>query len=138
MIVVTGATGKLGSRVVHHLLSRTAASNIVACVRKPDQANDFVAKGVAVRKGDYDDPEGLAKVFAGADQLLLVSASGIALQSRVNKHRSAIRAAKAAGVGQVFYTSLLPGNDSVAYVQRAHIETERSLKDSGFGVNVKR
>jgi uncharacterized protein YbjT (DUF2867 family) len=132
MIVVTGATGKLGSRVVQHLLNRTAASNIVACVREPGQATDLVDKGVAVRKGDYDDPEGLANAFAGADQLLLVSASGIAFQTRVNKHRSAIHAAKVAGVGQVFYTSLLPGNDSVAYVQRAHIETERSLRDSGL------
>ena len=56
MIVVTGATGKLGSRVVQHLLNRTAASDIVACVREPEQANDLVANGVTVRKGDYDDP----------------------------------------------------------------------------------
>jgi uncharacterized protein YbjT (DUF2867 family) len=132
MIVVTGATGRLGSRVVQHLLNRTAAFNIVACVREPGQATDLLDKGVAVRKGDYDDPEGLAKAFDGADQLLLVSASGIAFQTRVNKHRSAIHAAKVAGVGQVFYTSLLPGNDSVAYVQRAHIVTERSLRDSGL------
>jgi uncharacterized protein YbjT (DUF2867 family) len=132
MIVVTGATGKLGSRVIQHLLKRLPASDIVASVRKPEEADDLVAKGVAVRKGDYDDPEGLAQAFAGADALLLVSASGISFQSRVKKHRSAIRAAKAAGVGQVFYTSLLPGNDSVAYVQRAHIETERSLRDSGL------
>jgi nucleoside-diphosphate-sugar epimerase len=51
MIAVTGANGKLGSRVIQHLLKRMAASEIVACVRKPEDANDLVAEGVLCKSG---------------------------------------------------------------------------------------
>ena len=138
MIVVTGATGKLGSAIVRHLLNRISASEVVVSVRNPDATKDFVAKGLTVRRGDYDDPDSLFKAFAGADQLLLVSASGIAFQSRVSKHRTAIDAAKHAGVGHVYYTSLLPGDDSVAYVQKAHTATEHCLKESGIQYTILR
>jgi uncharacterized protein YbjT (DUF2867 family) len=132
VIVVTGATGRLGSAVVRHLLNRVSAAEVVACVRNPDAAKELVARGVIVRVGDYDDPDSLLKAFAGADRLLLVSASGIAYQSRVSKHRTAIDAAQRAGVGHIYYTSLIPGDDSVAHVQKAHTATELYLKESSL------
>jgi thioester reductase-like protein len=40
MIVVTGATGKLGCLVVEGLLTKVPASEIVAAVRNPEKASD--------------------------------------------------------------------------------------------------
>ena len=55
MIVVTGATGKLGSAIVEQLLKRTEAGKIGVSVRDPEKARDLTAKGVRVRKGDFAD-----------------------------------------------------------------------------------
>ena len=132
MIVVTSATGKLGSAVVRNLLRYTPASHMAVSVRKPEDAQAFAARGVAVRRGDFDEPESLVRSFVGADRLLIVSASGIDHESRAVRHRNAINAAVRAGVGHVYYTSLLPGQDSVAYVMKAHLDTEAYLMASGL------
>ena len=132
MIVVTGATGELGRAVVETLLRYVPAAQVALSVRKPEDAQAFAARGVAVRRGDFDEPESLARSFVGADRLLIVSASGIDHESRAVRHRNAINAAMRAGVGHVYYTSLLPGQDSVAYVMKAHLDTEAYLMASGL------
>ena len=53
MIVVTGATGKLGRLVVQELLKKVAASEIVAAVRSPEKATELKALGVQVREAAY-------------------------------------------------------------------------------------
>jgi NAD(P)H dehydrogenase (quinone) len=60
MIVVTSATGKLGSAVVKNLLRYTPASQVAVSVRKPEEAQMFAVRGVDVRRGDFDEPETLA------------------------------------------------------------------------------
>ena len=106
---------------------------------KPDEAARWAARGVTVRRGDYDDPETLYQSFAGADRLLLVSASGIDHEKRDARHRNAIEAAVRAGVGHVYYTSLLPGAGSAAYVMKAHLDTDtRDLKASGLPFTILR
>ena len=65
MIVVTGATGKLGRLVVDGLLKKVAASEVVAAVRSPEKATELKALGVQVREADYARPETLAKAVEG-------------------------------------------------------------------------
>ena len=48
MIVVTGATGKLGRLVIEGLLLRVPAAEITAAVRDPGRAADFAERGVGV------------------------------------------------------------------------------------------
>jgi NAD(P)H dehydrogenase (quinone) len=132
MIVVTGATGELGRAVVENLLRYVPAARVAVIVRNPEGARAIAARGVAVRRGDFDEPESLVRSFVGADRLLIVSASGIDHESRAVRHRNAINAAVRAGVGHVYYTSLLPGHDSVAHVMKAHLDTEACLKASGL------
>ena len=50
MIVVTGATGKLGRLVIDGLLPRVPAAEITAAVRDPGKAADFAERGVDVRR----------------------------------------------------------------------------------------
>ncbi|QJW98345.1 SDR family oxidoreductase [Frigoriglobus tundricola] len=138
MIVVTGATGKLGAAIIESLLEGTSAADVVASVREPGKAHALVALGVDVRQGDFDRPDTLVRSFDGADRLLLISASGIDHEGRAAQHRRAIRAAVEAGVGHVFYTSLLPGDGSVAYVMKAHLDTEADLRSSGLAFTILR
>ena len=69
MIVVTGATGKLGSLMVKALLERVPASEVVAAVRNVEKAADLKVLGVQVREADYAKPETLPTAFAGAGEV---------------------------------------------------------------------
>lgn len=104
MIIVTGATGALNGATVDHLLDRMPASEIVVAVRDTAKAQRFADRGVAVRRGDYADPESLPAAFEGADQLLLVSSNDPTADA-VRLHRTAIEAAVIAGVERILYTS---------------------------------
>lgn len=130
MIVVTGATGQLGQLVIQHLLKSLPASEIVAAVRNPEKAASLAAQGIEVRHADYDQPETLLKAFAGADKVLLISASEVG--RRLPQHRAVIEAAKAAGVGLLAYTSLLHADRSPLPLAKEHQETEQLIADSGI------
>ena len=73
MIAITGATGQLGQLVIHALLQRIPASDIVAVVRNPAKAQSLIAQGVTVRQADYNDVAALTHAFAGIDKVLLIS-----------------------------------------------------------------
>ena len=56
MIVITGATGKLGRHVIQSLLKKVPASEVVAAVRDVGRASDLAALGVEIRHADYSEP----------------------------------------------------------------------------------
>lgn len=128
-IAVTGATGQLGRLIVADLKTRLASDAIVALVRDPAKAADL---GVAARRFDYDaspEPE-LAAALAGVDKLILISGNEVG--KRAAQHRRAIDAAKAAGVGEIIYTSLLHADHSPLNLAEEHVATEAMLKASGI------
>lgn len=131
MIVVTGATGNLGSATVEHLLRRVPADRIGVSVRDTARARHFADRGVRVRQGSYVDPAALHESFAGAEQVLLVSGNDPAADM-VALHRNAVEAAVAAGVRRIVYTSqhgAVPGNPYRP--SDFHLATEALLRGSG-------
>ncbi|HSM93275.1 MAG TPA: SDR family oxidoreductase [Anaeromyxobacteraceae bacterium] len=130
MIAVTGATGHLGRLVIDQLLQKVPAGQVVAAVRSPEKAGDLAARGVQVRKADFDAPETLAEAFRGVDQLLLISANE--LGKRARQHQAAVAAAKAAGVKLLVYTSLLHAETSGISLAGEHLATERAIRASGI------
>jgi uncharacterized protein YbjT (DUF2867 family) len=123
LIVITGASGRLGGRVARRLggeprlLVRDAA-------RAPAGAKD-----VAV--ADYSDGEALRRALDGADVVLMVSAAET--PDRVGQHRSFVDAAKAAGVGHLVYTSFAGASpDATFTLARDHWYTEQHIRDSGI------
>ena len=130
MIVVTGATGKLGHLVVEGLLKKIPAREIAGAVRSPEKAKDLAARGVAIRLADYSRPETLAEAFAGAEKLLLVSSSEVG--QRAPQHAAVIEAAKRAGVRLLAYTSILHGEASRLALAAEHQATEAALRASGL------
>ncbi len=135
IIGLTGATGHLGRRVAELLaecLERGElphVERIVAVTRRPAAVEDLAARGVDVRAGDFDDPAGLARAFAGVDRLLIVSTDDLRPGQRVRQHRAAIDAAVAAGVGHLVYTSVTePGGPEPAELNAQHLATEEHLR----------
>ncbi|WP_037577545.1 SDR family oxidoreductase [Phaeacidiphilus oryzae] len=132
MIIVTGATGKLGRRIVERLLLRVPADRVGVSVRDPRKAQALADRGVRVRQGSFDDPASLAHSFADAEQLLLVSLDRTGAEC-VDGHRAAIDAAVRAGAGRILYTSQMgAAHDAHFQACRDHAETEDLLRATGL------
>jgi len=130
-LLVTGATGQLGSLVVEALLKIVPASRVAVSVRQPEKADRFRALGVDVRQGDFDRPETLDRAFAGIDRLLLISTDGDN-ETRILQHTSAVAAARRANVSFLAYTSLANAGDSKLFLAPVHQATEEAIRDSGI------
>ena len=134
MIVITGATGKLGSLIVAELLKLTGPDQLAVSVRDPSRADELAARGVRVRRGDFEDPAGLVDAFEGATQLLLVSSNASASGGDpIAQHRNAIEAARTAGVRRIVYTSHMAASATSAFPpMHDHAKTEALLAESGI------
>lgn len=130
-VLVTGASGHLGKRVVELLLDADPGRKVIATTRAPEKLADLIRRGVEVRSADFDEPVSLARAFHGADRLLLISTDRIG--SRVAQHENAIGAAVEAGVGHVVYTSVPDPERNPASVSPDHLATERAIRASGIG-----
>lgn len=131
MIIITGATGKLGSRVVDQLLERLPAGDVGVSVRDPGKASHLAERGVRVRRGDFSDPQTLVEAFAGARQVLVVSADAFGDVGR-SQHQAAISAAADAGASRILYTSHMGSSpDSLFAAMPVHAATEQALASAG-------
>lgn len=134
-LLVTGASGKLGQRVLHHLLTtlNIPASRIAAATRKPEALADWAAKGVTVRAADFDDAASLAKAFAGIGRLLLISTDSLDKPGhRLAQHKAAVEAAVKAGIRHVVYTSMPKPETSPVLFAPDHAGTEAALAASAL------
>ncbi|USK60781.1 SDR family oxidoreductase [Peribacillus asahii] len=130
-LLVTGATGKLGSKVVEVLLKSVPASQLAVSVRNPEKAEGLRSQGVEVRHGDFDRSETLDTAFAGIDRLLIISADGDN-ETRILQHTNAVEAAKRAGVKFIAYTSLANATESKNLMAPPHIATEAAIVKTGI------
>lgn len=133
--LVTGASGQLGQRVLHHLVETLgiAPSRIVAASRKPDALKDWTARGVTARAADFDDPASLDRAFSGVNRVLVISTDAVgAPGKRLEQHLRAVDAAVKAGVSHVIYTSLPGAFDSLVSFAPDHAGTETALEQSAL------
>ncbi|MGY0071016.1 NAD(P)H-binding protein [Streptomyces sp. QTS137] len=122
MILVTGATGALGTLIAERLAAR---DDTVLGTRDPQQPKTRLP----VRRIDFDEPATLAGGFEGVDVLLLISAGYGEDDTVIARHGAAVDAAGKAGVRHVVYTSLTGDGDHLPYAL-PHRWTERRLRDS--------
>lgn len=127
MILVTGATGKVGQEVVRQL----ASSNIPlrAFVRDPLRASHIRLPGVQIAVGDLAKPETLDTAMDGVDRVFLLSAPD---PDQVNLQSNAIDSARRMGARHVVKVSVAGGPDSGTQIGRWHWTTETQLKESGL------
>ncbi|KAB7672639.1 SDR family oxidoreductase [Bacillus sp. B1-b2] len=130
-LLVTGATGKLGSKIIQVLLKTVPSEQLAVSVREPEKAQDLKAKGVDVRQGNFDQPESLNTAFAGIDRLLIISADGDT-ETRIRQHGNAISAAEHAGVKFIAYTSIANAQESTNALAEVHKATETAILETGI------
>jgi NAD(P)H dehydrogenase (quinone) len=130
-LLVTGATGKLGTKVVETLLKTVPANQLAVSVRNPEKAEGYRTRGVEVRQGDFDRPETLDSAFAGIDRLLLISADGDN-DTRIRQHSNAVAAAERAGVKFIAYTSIANAMESTNFLAPTHKATEEAIIKTGI------
>jgi NAD(P)H dehydrogenase (quinone) len=131
MIIVTGASGQLGSAVVDQLLQRYPDERVGVSVRDPERLAHLRQRGVRVRRGDFAEPASLRNAFEGASRVLIVSASSTGSDA-VGKHRNAVDAAVAAGATRILYTSHMGADTSSPFPPMPdHAATEDAVQASG-------
>ena len=132
MILVTGATGQLGTAVVKNLLEKTSANQVAAFVRNESKASAWRDKGVDIRVGNYDDTDSLDKAMQGIEKVLLIA--GTDEEKGLRQHQNVVGAAKKTGVKYIVYTSrnlkvpLALANKLMV----RHFQTEDCIKASGL------
>ncbi|GAB4027485.1 SDR family oxidoreductase [Spirosoma koreense] len=132
MILVTGATGQLGTAVIHQLLQKIPVSQIAAFVRDEAKATNLIRQGVPIHVGTYDDPDALDRAMQGIETVLLIA--GTDEEKRVNQHQNVVDATKKAGSRRIAYTSRALKNPEtlVNQLMKSHFQTEDYIKASGI------
>ena len=138
MIVVTGGNGGLGRQIVRALQERIGNGFIVT-VRDTAKAADLAAQGIAVRAGDFDKADEVARAIEGGDTILLMATLGTTEQ-RVKQYKNVIDAAKRQGTKRIAFVGYLadqpkspfPSTPSIlqtlAYLKRAGLRADQSAQ----------
>jgi NAD(P)H dehydrogenase (quinone) len=133
-ILITGATGQLGSAVVNELVRKKEPSSVSVLVRDLSKAGNLKELGVQLVKGDYNNYDSLLTAFRGVDKLYFVSGSDVV--KRLQQHENIVKAATEAKAGHIIYTSFQRKTDDdispIAFVTSTHILTEKLIKASGL------
>ena len=98
---VSGASGKLGQKVLQFLTEQGSGHTIVGISRSPES----VAGQGEGRRGDYDEPGSLASAYEGLDRLLIIPSADLRPGVRGGQLKVAVDAAQKAGVGHVVLMS---------------------------------
>lgn len=138
MILITGATGNLGSAVVAQLLKTLSPEEFVATSSNAEGVEKLKAKGLQSRLANFSDPISLNEAFKGIDKLLLISTMD---QNRYEQHKNVVDAAKEQGVKHIIYTGLAIKDihtSAVKDLMISHFQTEDYIKESGLTYTILR
>jgi uncharacterized protein YbjT (DUF2867 family) len=125
MIVVTGATGTVGTATIAALQAAGAQFRVGA--RNPIKAQGL---GVPVVEFDWDRPGTFEPAFAGAEKLFLLTP----VSDRQPEYgRAAVAAARGAGVRYIVKLSAIGADlEPGMQIGRQHREAERAIEGSGI------
>lgn len=143
MILIVGASGRLGSVVVEQLLAQ--GKPVRAMTRTPLALAHLKQQGAEVVSGDLRDPASLLRACQGAEQVL-AAAHALDGKGDNNPHavddagnRQLIDAAKAAGVQHFVFLSILGASpDAPLEFFRIKYRTEEYLRASGLNFTILR
>jgi uncharacterized protein YbjT (DUF2867 family) len=132
LILLTGATGYIGGRLLRTLHER--GERIRALARRPDELRGRVPADVEVVGGDVLDPESLPAAFAGVDAAYylihaMASRRDFETEERTGAEHFA-RAAKEAGLRRIIFLGGL-GNEGLSPHLASRHEVGRILRMSG-------
>lgn len=123
MILVTGATGRVGGHLTRQLLE--AGQPVRILTRSADKASRWKGEAEIV-EGDLDDPRAVHSAMQGVDRFFLVTSS-------TSQDANVLAAAKESGASHVVKLSTLEAVDpSMAEHVKWHRQREQMIEDSGL------
>jgi uncharacterized protein YbjT (DUF2867 family) len=133
-ILVTGASGTVGSEVINQLLQNGHAVNIKAAVHSIENIKKMKDKNrVETVQIDYNKPATLTTALKGVDKLFLVTPETLNAPELVS---NLVTEAKKNGVRYIVRLSAM-GESSIASV-RLHLQGEKIIEESGIPFTILR
>jgi NAD(P)H dehydrogenase (quinone) len=147
--VLTGADGNLGRVAADYMVEIAKPEEQVVITSydlktlPAESIKRWESKGAIVTKADYDDIEGMKKVFDGAEAVALISTWRFGMGRRIQA-KAVCDAAKAVGVKRACYTSFVGAGietdveEEIPFLPRDHHFIEKIVKESGLDYNIQR
>lgn len=138
MLVVTGATGNIGSKITNNLLNKGQKVRVIG--RSADRLKQFVDRGAEAYVGDLADTNFLTRAFTGATCVFAIlppdwtATDVLENQNRIGE--SIATAIKNAGVKQVVNLSSIGAHltEKAGIIQGLHDQEMRLNQISGLNV----
>ena len=132
-IVINGVDGNFGSLVAKYTLKLMNKEDLVFTAPKEESLKEYKEQGIQTAIANFNDPEGLVKVFENADKVLLISMPFVG-EKRRQAHKNAVDACVKANVKQIIYTSLVNADDETnpSVEKKDHIYTEKYIQEVGL------
>jgi uncharacterized protein YbjT (DUF2867 family) len=124
MILVTGATGQVGSQLIPQLLERNVP--VRALTRDPGKLAHW-GNRIETIASSFDQPDTLLAAMQGVERMFLMSAGVGAGQVE-----AAMQAAKQAGVRHVVFLSSMGADDPTLLIGKWHHDREAAIRASGL------
>ena len=134
-VLITGATGNIGSQLVP-ILAANQGLNVVAFIRDPEKAAPLEAAGAEVVFGTFEDEGSVQKAVEGVDTLVLINHPN---PNAAEQASTVLKAAKQAGVRKVVRVSALKASlDGPTDNTRLHGRTDNEIQASGLTYTILR
>ena len=132
-LLLTGVDGNLGGSAAEELLKLEPKENLIFCGYNPDSLKKYADMGIETHVTNFNNPDGLKEAFQNAEVVALISMPFVGVK-RQNAHKNCVDAAKAAGVRQIIYTSLVNTDDETnpSVEKKDHIYTEKYIQEQGL------
>jgi uncharacterized protein YbjT (DUF2867 family) len=125
VILLTGATGAVGSRVARRLARLGVPAR--ALVRDASRAGELTTLGISVVEGDLSRPESVAPALEGVDTAFLLTPT---VPQQAEMETGFIDAARAAGVSLLVKHSAVGADPDARELVSAHGVAERHLAEA--------
>jgi uncharacterized protein YbjT (DUF2867 family) len=137
-ILITGATGNIGSEVIKQLSASSVDLNLRLAVRSLNESSSIGGSENLKNKGeqelvvmDYSNPETIVEALKNVDRLFLLTPTH---PKMVEFTSNLVKEAKKAGVKHIVKLSHIRADSDEAQISitRLHREAEKLIEDSGI------
>lgn len=126
MILVTGASGTVGSEVVKQL--REAGAKVRAAFNNPEKAERAKKQGIEAVVFDLNDRSGIAAALKGVDKVFLL---GPTVPNQTDVENNVVEEAKKAGVKHIVKLSVLDAPAEKYTLAKWHRAVEKNIEKTG-------